>query len=226
MQQNEFKIFVVGGSVRDELIGREASDIDYAIEAPTFNEMKSFILDHSKQIFLERPEYGIIRYLSTEGVPEDMSLCAKVRDSSGRILEVGSIEEDLKTRDFTMNALARAKIGNQLIDPFDGKVDIKNKIIRCVTNPRDTFQNDPARILRAIRFKVQFDFSYDEELSEYMHGVHDFALLKQVDLERLRQEMDKCLKVSTLKTLEELSKLNRHCRTILFQHHGIELKAR
>lgn len=219
-------IYKVGGCVRDSLLGIESKDVDYVIEATSFDEMKEYVLAHSQKIFLEKPDFGIIRYLNLEGKPEDISLCIKSKKSDGSLGTVGDIEEDLNNRDFTMNAIARLKDSNEIIDPNNGSSDITANIIRCVKNPSITLREDPVRIIRAIRFKVQLDFKYDSELEKFMYQKRDFSCLLNVERERLRQELDKCFKIDVSKTLCEINLLGASFRDILFDKHKLLFKVK
>lgn len=226
INNKNIKTYEVGGYVRDSILNITSNDKDYVAEAPSFAELKSYIENNNQKIFLERPEFGVIRYLNNSGVAEDISLAAKERDQEGKILKVGSVKEDLATRDFTMNAIARDREVGQLIDPFNGIEDINKGIIRSVEPPKIVFENDPARIIRAIRFKCQFKFKYSEDLSDYLYGSHEFSELKKIDRERLRQELEKCLKVSSLGTFEEIFKMNNNFKDLIFNHFKIQLLAR
>jgi len=222
----ELKVYEVGGCVRDSFLGVESNDIDYAINARTFDEMRKYVTANSKKIFLEKPEQGIIRYLNLDGIPEDMALCIKNREQNGIVIETGSIEDDLSNRDFTINAIAKLRGTSEVIDPFNGVDDIQKKIIRCVRKPEEIFKDDPVRMIRAIRFKIQFDFSYDTELDDFFNSDINFDWLLEVDRERVRQELDKCFKVSVDKSLCEVFRLGAHFREVLFLKHELSINIR
>jgi poly(A) polymerase len=219
-------VFEVGGHVRDSFLAKPSNDIDYVIEAGSFDEMKSYVLENSKNIFLEKPEFGTIRYMSLTGSPEDISLSVKTRKSDGSIKELGPIEEDLKNRDFTINAMARLKLNSKIIDPFNGQADIKNKIIKCTSDPHKVFNADPVRIIRAIRFKIELGFIFDSKINDFFSEQKNFSCLLKLNRERLRQELDKCFKVSTYATVIEMSKLGEGFLKSIYDQHKIGLKVR
>lgn len=101
------------------------------------------------------------------------------------------IEDDLKRRDFTMNALAYRISKGHIIDFYKGQEDIKDKIIRAVGNPEDRFQEDALRMLRAVRFSVQLDFVISHETMEAI--INNAHLLKKISFERIREEFTKII---------------------------------
>ena len=151
------KFYQVGGSVRDDLLGFPSKDIDYSVEAPSFEAMKSEIVNRGGEIFLEKPEYLTIRANVPNMGACDYVLCRK--DGAyydGRrpeSVEIGTIRDDLARRDFTVNAMAINEDG-ELIDPHGGKVDLLHKTLRCVGNAHERFSEDYLRMLRAIRFCI------------------------------------------------------------------------
>lgn len=207
------RVFEVGGHIRDELLGLPSSDVDLIAIASSFDELKNYVSKNSQKIFLEKPEFNLIRYLALDGSPQDITFCH-------------SLEGDLKRRDFTINAFAREVGSSEVIDVENGLKDLKEGIIRCIVSPKETFQEDPARIIRAIRLKIKLKFDYDRELSYYMYGDHDFSELKNIDRERLRQELDKCFKTSSEKTIGEISRMNLAFSKIIFDQYWLRVEVR
>jgi tRNA nucleotidyltransferase/poly(A) polymerase len=119
------------------------------------------------------------------------------------ILELGTLEDDLRRRDFTLNALAEDEDGN-IIDLFGGIEDLKRGYLRTPMPCIDTFNDDPLRILRAIRFCITKGFY----IGAYMDGViqdYDYEnKMKVVSIERIREELLKCFKHDTINTLRLL----------------------
>jgi tRNA nucleotidyltransferase/poly(A) polymerase len=220
------KVYEVGGCVRDSLLNIKSNDIDYVIEASSYSEMKTYVEKNSKIIFLEKPQFGTIRYMSLDGTPEDISLCVKSRSIDKSSFEIGNIIEDLKNRDFTINSIARLKNTQELLDPNNGINDLSNKLIKCVSDPKTVFDNDPARIIRAIRFKIQFGFELDSDIKSFLYETKNFASLLTINRERLRQELDKCLKVSSKQTIIELNQLGSEFLDIIFDKHKLCLNLR
>jgi len=216
-------IYEVGGTLRDSLLGKKHKDIDLAIDASSFKEMKDYVLKNSRKIFLEKPEFGTIRYMSVNGNPEDISLCIKSRNLEKQDFEIGTIQEDLQQRDFTINAIARNIKTGEIIDPTQGALDIESKIIRCTQKPELIFKMDPIRIIRAIRFKIELSFKIDPSIEDYFKIESNFEQLKNQNRERLRQEIGKCFKFSTTQSIIEFTKLGPFFIDAVFTHHKIEL---
>ncbi len=200
------EFYKVGGYVRDEILGLKSKDIDYTVVGPSYAAMKAEIERRGGEIFLEKEEYLTIR-AKVPGMGACDFVCSR-KDGDyydGRrpeSVEMGTLEDDLARRDFTMNAIAKDESG-RYIDPHGGQSDLKAGIIRCVGTPRERFEEDYLRILRAIRFAVtkDMDFSY---------GVYGaiYALapkVAEVSVERVREELLKAFMCNTYKTLGLLS---------------------
>lgn len=124
---SSIKFYQVGGSVRDSFIGLKSKDIDYAVEAPSFDAMREAIKERGGEIFLETPQFLTIR-ANVPGMGAcDYVLCRKdgeyVDGRRPETVTAGTILDDLARRDFTMNAIAIAEDGT-ILDPFDGRKDI------------------------------------------------------------------------------------------------------
>jgi tRNA nucleotidyltransferase (CCA-adding enzyme) len=116
-------------------------------------------------------------------------------------VEAGTLEDDLARRDFTMNAIAKDSHG-RLIDPFDGRRDIADRVIRAVGNARDRIVGEDAlRGLRALRFAVQKGFTIDHEVAKVLRSVEFRRALRSVSTERQREELEKMFKVDTIHSL-------------------------
>lgn len=202
------KYYKVGGWVRDKIIGCKSKDVDFAVEASSYQEMKDDILSRGCKIYLENPEFLTIRASHPEFGGVDYVLCRKDGPySDGRhpdSVEIGTIYNDLARREFGMNAMAIDENDN-LIDPFGGRCDIAARRIRCVGNAFERFSEDSLRILRAIRFSIKYDFWIEYETSAAMHrlAIKIFNLPE----DRIREELEKCFKINTNKTLTLLSGL-------------------
>lgn len=209
------KIYEVGGSVRDFVLGLPVKDKDYCVIASSYQEMKEYILDSKGEIYLERPEYFAIRCRMPDLGPVDFVLGRKDGSYSDSrrpdSVEICSnIEEELARRDFGMNAMAidisdKNKI---IIDPFGGKDDICHKLILMVGDPYIRLKEDGLRILRAIRFSVTLNFSLSISLQYYLKKKEIVDLLDKVSKERIREELNKMFSFDTLKTLDVLNNFN------------------
>jgi len=200
------KFYQVGGCVRDRMLGLKPKDIDYSVEAPSYDAMRDAIEARGGRIFLETPQYHTIRAkYGTEVV--DFVLCRKDGEyKDGRRpenVEMGTLMDDLARRDFTMNAMAEDEDGN-LIDPFDGLGAIKQGVISCVGSAEDRFNEDALRMLRAVRFSITKGMLLDSPISEYLRNQDNVEKLKQVSIERIREELHKCFQHNTCATMEML----------------------
>lgn len=132
--------YQVGGSVRDSLLGVQSKDIDYAVEAPSFDAMRQAIIDRGGTIFLETPQFFTIR-ANVPGMGAcDYVLCRKdgqYRDGRHpESVEPGTIYDDLARRDFTINAMAITQNG-KLLDPFHGQKHLQARILKTVGRAQD-----------------------------------------------------------------------------------------
>lgn len=189
------KIYLVGGSVRDILLDRVSRDIDYAVEADSFEQMHEYVVANDYHIFLEKPEFLTIRAMNKKSKKTvDFTLC---RTESGYsdyrrpdVCTKCDIYQDLARRDLTINAIAMEENGS-IIDPYGGREDLQNKIIRCVGNAKERIVEDPLRILRALRFSVVLKYSIDDELDELLTDEDTVKLLAHVAVERKATELEK-----------------------------------
>ena len=202
------RIFEVGGSIRNELLGRPASDRDFAVLAPSYNAMKDYLLSQGATIFQERPQFVAIRAKLPMFGAVDFTLARKESFyTDGRhpdaVSPAETIEDDLARRDFTMNAIAREVGSTALIDPFDGQWAIKHKLIASVGRAEDRFREDTLRIIRAIRFSCQLGFEISNEIGETISRfqISDF---KAVSTERLQVELAKAFASDTPRALSHL----------------------
>lgn len=189
IEASGYEAYFVGGSVRDLILNREIHDIDIATSA-TPEEMKR-IFPKTIDVGIE---HGTILVLH-EGRPYEVTTFRSESDYKDfrrpeSVTFIRSLHEDLKRRDFTMNAIAMDGDG-QLIDPFNGQEDIRNKVIKTVGNPRERFNEDALRLMRAIRFVSQLGFKLEDETERALSTlVH---LLDHIAIERIMAEMIKLL---------------------------------
>lgn len=223
------KLYQVGGSVRDMLIDPDTKpkDIDYAVEVESFKEMRDELLKRGLQIFLEKPEYLIIRAKcpKTKQV-YDYSMCREDGVYSNArhpdTVIPCDIYTDLSRRDFTVNAIAIDEEG-QIIDPHG---DINTMTLRCVGVAKDRLREDSLRILRAFRFGITKGFRFDEDLHQALYDPELYALLESVSKERKMEELNKmmCTSEGTVKTLQLLSQYPDELTYSIFKD-GLWLKA-
>jgi len=163
---DEIRLFEVGGSIRDELMGIEnPPDRDFCAESPHgWEALLTWCHDNMKRVFLVTPEFFTVRGMMPNGTSIDVVMCRKDGPSADgrhpKFVKPGTLEDDLARRDFTMNALAREvnpgslePIG-EIIDLFNGINDIHAKKLMTVGDVDARFEEDGLRVLRAARFCV------------------------------------------------------------------------
>lgn len=187
IEQNGFEAYIVGGFVRDYLLHRESVDVDIATNA--LPKDIANIFGSSKEL----GTYGTFN-LKTNHFNYDITTYRQESKYENRhpkkITYTSNLLEDLKRRDFTMNALCLTT-KEQIIDIFNGVLDLENKIIRMIGNPKIRLREDPLRILRAIRFSCTLNLQLDEELSKAIQENKE-SILKLSNY-RLKQELNKIL---------------------------------
>lgn len=228
-------IYLVGGAVRDHLMGKTPKDFDFSVVAKSYDDMREWIFENNFEIFLETPQYLTIRARRKEpwtfagfdmsGLTFDFVLARQdgAYSDGRRPDEVtpGSIFDDLARRDFTMNAVAIDTDGN-IIDPFDGQRDIALNIIRCVGGI-ERLHEDGLRMLRAIRFAVQLGFRLDHDILEILRDWDSLEYIVNVSTDRIRDELEKALRISTLETLYWLTHFE-WLSCYIFEEAGLWLK--
>jgi len=209
----DIRIFEVGGSIRDMLLGKENKDRDFCAVAPSWDALLKWCETNMSKIFLVTPEFFTVRGFMG-GQPIDIVLCRKDGPSSdGRHPDEatpGTLEDDLRRRDFTINALA-IEVDNDLnhigeiIDLFGGQEDINRKRLRCVGNTHDRLQEDGLRLLRAARFIITKTVNPDEDLQHALETSIWWQWLEEtVSTERIREELHKMFKHDTQATMKFL----------------------
>ena len=172
--------------------------------------MLDFLKQEGFKIFLETKDCFTVRARfpknhQHEGLIADFVMARKeigyIENTRQPILELGSFEDDMVRRDFTVNALCKTEEG-QLVDLFGGLKDLEDRILRTPLDPMVTLMDDPLRLLRALRFSVTKDFKICEELSNAMKQLDLLdKLQKVVSQERIREEVTKMMKHDTVRSL-------------------------
>jgi len=223
----KIKFYQVGGSVRDELMGLKSNDIDYAVEAPSFEHMRQAIIDRGGEIFLETPKYFTIRAKVPQLGCTDYVLCRKDGSySDGRRPDevcAGTLLDDLSRRDFTINAIAKGEDG-EIFDPFGGQIDIQRRIIRCVGDTKERFKEDSLRLVRAFRFAMTKNFSISGDIRECLRCGYILSGLKNVSAERIREELTKCFAHDSLGTLRLFHSFPEFMELVINNENRIWLK--
>jgi len=236
------KMYLVGGAVRDEILGTSSKDYDYTVvledadlrllhngtghgNNTPFSVMVFQLRKMGFKIFLETPEHFTVRAKFPKGhkherITADFVLARREGPySDGRrpdFVEVGTLEDDLARRDFTMNAIAKDSDGN-LIDPYNGQRDIEEGVIRAVGDPFERLEEDALRAVRALRFSVTKQFTtpdnrkvpffIDLNLQFAMESVSVLdAIRTKISDERIRDELSKMFRFDTVASLSALAK--------------------
>lgn len=192
LNENGHEAYLVGGCVRDMVLGREPKDWDICTSALPEETLKLFELENT--VFEKGIQHGTVGVVVDGEVYEittyriDKEYLDHRRPSSVEFTR--SLEEDLKRRDFTMNAMAYSE-HTGIVDMFGGKDDIARRLIRAVGDPVVRFEEDALRILRALRFSRELDFDIEERTLEAMIEKRD--LVGKVSSDRIREEFTKML---------------------------------
>jgi poly(A) polymerase len=190
------RLYLVGGVVRDLLLGRElAGDIDLTTDALPA-ETRQIVADWADAVWTQGERFGTIGVRHGEQDFEITTHRAEAYVPDSRKPDVrfaGDIEADLSRRDFTVNAMALELPDPRLIDPFDGAADLAAQRLRTPLSPTESFTDDPLRMMRAARFIAGYGLEADAELVDSVRALHD--RLSIVSAERVRDELDKLLVV-------------------------------
>jgi len=203
IENGGFEAYLVGGCVRDFLLGKEPADWDIATNANP-KEIEKIIQITGRETFYENDFWTVgvvcpeLDTNTSDRIVEITTYRAETTYSDKRhpdkIMPAKIIEEDLARRDFTVNAMA-LKISKAkkmtIIDPFCGKKDLKSKIIRAVNNPEDRLNEDALRMLRAVRFSTCLGFKIESKTEEAIRS-HSRSL-KLISQERIRDELIKII---------------------------------
>lgn len=191
IDENDYEAFIVGGCVRDSVIGIQPHDYDITTSATPqkimeiFKEFKCIEtgIEHGTiSVVIDNEIYEITTY-RIEGEYKDYRRPDKVKFTC-------NLQDDLKRRDFTINAMAYNE-KTKLVDIFGGKSDIDKKIIKTVGNPNERFNEDGLRMIRAIRFSSKLDFDIEEDT---LKAIYDNAhIIENISKERITDEFSKII---------------------------------
>ncbi|MFA6424307.1 MAG: HD domain-containing protein [Candidatus Magasanikbacteria bacterium] len=231
-RKEKMPVYLVGGFVRDFLLGREQKkDLDFVVAGSGLEFAKKFDV-YFKQAgsLVEFLDFDTARYVIGEDDKKIVVEFAGARSENYDVnsrkpkVESATLEDDLKRRDFTVNAMAVPvaafsgilkpsvkKIISQIVDPFNGQDDLKERILRTPLDPDVTFSDDPLRMMRAIRFSGQLNFSIDLKTLESIHK--NAKRLEIISAERIQEELYKMLSVN----------MPSICLTLLFQTKLLDL---
>lgn len=233
-------LFEVGGCVRDELLGVKSKDIDYtavvsdlvSVYVDPYIHLREYLVRNGFEIFVEDARFLTIRarFPKVNGVKRPVTADFVLARKDGvyydgrrpESVEPGDLVDDLRRRDFTVNAIAKDRFGD-LIDPFDGVQDLRAGILRAVGSAEDRIREDALRALRAVRFSVTKGLTPDTELADTLRSEWLPPLLAKVVKERRQQELVKAFRHSTVETFDVLMHLPADFREAVFAD-GLWLK--
>ena len=199
-KDNGFSLYLVGGTVRDYLLGYPLDDMDVVTDAKP-DDIKKFLPDAS-YVFAR---FGSVSYKTEKKVKFDITT---LREEKGyedarhpnKIHFVKDLSIDVKRRDFTVNALYMDSDLN-VIDYVNGQKDLENHILRMVGSPDKRLKEDPLRIIRALRFSIDYQLSIDSELKEAIKN--NISLLDKLNIEKIHQDIRK-IKCKDLSLINEI----------------------
>ena len=188
------QVYLVGGAVRDMLMGKKIHDWDLATDALP-QEVAAIVKSAKGKVIPTGIKHGTVTVIYKKHSIEVTTFRLEAGYSDGRrpdkVQFADDIEEDLSRRDFCMNAIALRLPSGEIVDPFGGTQDIKAKIIRCVGNAAERFGEDGLRPLRAARFAAQLGFELEKNTLDAINGALEVSA--KVSQERVRDEIDKIL---------------------------------
>ena len=189
-RENGHRLYIVGGAVRDHLLGRKNSDYDFCTDAkpeeviPMFHRVIPTGIKHGTVTVLFKGDSFEVTTFRTEGAYSDQ----RHPDS---VTFVTDLSEDLSRRDFTVNAFAADCLDGSIIDLFDGMKDLKARTIRAIGNPRERFEEDALRLMRLARFCSKLGFEPDSDTKQAATQLS--ANISNVSQERINDELSKIL---------------------------------
>ncbi|WP_405726288.1 CCA tRNA nucleotidyltransferase [Streptomyces sp. NBC_01537] len=192
-QDAGFRLALVGGSVRDTLLGRLGNDLDFTTDARPEQVLK-IIRPWADAVWEVGIAFGTVGCRKDGYLVEVTTYRSEAYDRTSRKPEVSygdTIEEDLVRRDFTVNAMAVALPGVGFVDPYGGLDDLAQRVLRTPGTPEDSFSDDPLRMMRAARFAAQLDFEVAPEVVAAMTAMAD--RIEIVSAERVRDELNKLI---------------------------------
>lgn len=202
MSLKDENLYFIGGVVRDEMLGIPSLDTDYCYEGDAIE----FAKQKGLNILRENPAFGTVRVLFEDKEIDIASTREEFYPQKGHLPVVSNIgcalKDDLKRRDFTINAMAKRTTDGEVIDIFSGKEDIKAKKIRVLHN--ESFIDDPTRILRALKFSLRFGFTLDESTARFQE-----EYLKNINYDmsyhRLKKELVETFNLNSQEAYERFT---------------------
>ena len=189
IEKNGFVAYIVGGYVRDFLLGIKTTDVDITTNA-TPKDLKTIF----KNVESEYVEYGAVKLHINDQRVDITTFRKELSYISGKPNEIeytSSLEEDLKRRDFTINTFVMDSESN-IIDLLDAKEDLDNRVIKTIRDVNIEFIEDPTRALRALRFMSVLDFKLDPNIIDFI--INNKDIFRRINIVKKKEELDKLFK--------------------------------
>jgi tRNA nucleotidyltransferase/poly(A) polymerase len=235
LDDNTFLFAEVGGAVRDRFLNIHSKDVDFTSIPNVHFDSVDVALNTLRQYLEERGfDIKVVTkrfFTFTAEVPKDHPLRerTKVADfvlarkdgpySDNRHPDYvlpGNLHDDLSRRDFTVNAIAI--LNDEIIDPFGGKSDLENRILRFVGNPAQRIKEDGLRVMRALRFSITRDLVIDPQTFAAINSAYAVESLSNISKDRIVTEMEKMFKHSTIDSLHLINGLNISLKEVIFSN--------
>jgi len=187
VEDNGYEAYIVGGYVRDYILGIKSSDIDICTNAKPADIKNIF-----EDAIVQAEQYGSVTVIYKKVRFEVTTYRSEIKYVGNRkpieIVYINDLMEDIYRRDFTINSLCMNQLG-EIIDPLDGRKDIENKVVRTIGNANLKMKEDSLRILRAIRFATSLNFKIDVETKKAIMDTKKY--LKNISYQRKKSELEK-----------------------------------
>ncbi|MCX6012056.1 MAG: CCA tRNA nucleotidyltransferase [Chloroflexi bacterium] len=218
-RENGFSIYLVGGIVRDILLGRPYTDLDLVVEGDAILLAQDLTKKTGGQAIIH-DQFGTAKFTLHNQSIDLVTARSETYSKPGALPEIvlGNLNSDLMRRDFTINAIAislNTSNSGEVIDPYDGIADIRNGIIRILHH--NSFIDDATRIFRAIRYEQRLNFKLEQETEKLLH--RDIKMIKTISGDRVRHEFELIFKeqspehiISRSEELGVLAEINPHMK--------------
>lgn len=207
------EVYAVGGSVRDQLLGRPARDLDFVIRNVSYDQLAAYFRKHGTALFAGR-RFGVLKFrpkhdtatfdIALPRLEHSLGLSGGYRDFIVRSDPKLPIEDDLNRRDFTVNALAWDLYRRTLIDPTGGLNDLAGRRIRAVGDPALRFREDYSRLLRALRFSIELRFTIEDQTWQTLKRLAAHLIDPILPRETVAAEIVRMLDASPLDAIDAL----------------------
>ncbi|MFA5032563.1 MAG: CCA tRNA nucleotidyltransferase [bacterium] len=216
---NNIPVYLVGGIVRDKLLGKKTDNPDITVEGDGITFAKLLQKKLGGKLIVH-PDFGTATLIFKTG-KLDIATCREEKYSAPAKLPIvknSTLLKDLKRRDFTINTMALDLQTNKLIDPFNGQQDLKLKLIRILHDK--SFEDDPTRIFRAFRFAGRLGFKPEKETAELIREAISGGFIQKLTPERIKNEIVLILKEPKR---YEIIKFMNEFKPILLKHIGLKM---